>query len=386
MSGMRGDADWARLAFPNPVPIRCQGEMRMTMLRQCARVCLVVVAAVLLCAGHAVADGISPFKADPRFSRALGLLAKGDLAGADRLFAEVAQSGASGTQAQASLARAQVAIAQSRLADAERAVAAVLAKDPDRPEAHNMRGVVLLAQNKSAEARAAFDRAIALRPKYITPYVYLATLARASGNFEAAATAYQALVNVAPALPAGHIGLAEAYFMLKRDQAGFKVLESWKASAKTSPMPARLLADVHLARGEQRQALEELTSAVKTFPNDAGTRLALGDALAASGDAAAAIAQYESVLNTDPGSVDASVRLGVAKLHAGDTKQAVASFRTALRIAPRHAVAANNLGWALAESGGNLDEALKYRADGMQGRSGLRGCTRYARMDLLPPR
>ena len=88
-------------------------------------------------------------------------------------------------------------------------VTAVLNRQNTLPEAHNMKGLVLLLRKDSDGARHEFLRAIELHPGYITPRLYLAVMARTSGDYTGAAAEYKAITAVAPRLPAGYLGQAE---------------------------------------------------------------------------------------------------------------------------------------------------------------------------------
>src|SRR4029077_6657325 len=124
-----------------------------------------------------------------------------------------------------------------RIADADRAIDGVLSKQPNMPEAHNMKGVVLLLQKNSDAARKEFARAIELHPTYVTPHVHLASIARSQGDFPVAIQEYQRLVVLAPRLPAGYIGQAEAMMMRRDNMGAYKVLNAWKAADPKSVLP-----------------------------------------------------------------------------------------------------------------------------------------------------
>lgn len=312
---------------------------------------------VLLISGGAIADEVSVSKPNPLFEQALSLLKKGDLKGADALFAKLLA--ADPEFPQALLGRAQIAIDQQRIGDANRAVEAVVAKQPALPEAHNMRGVVLLAQNRPLEARQAFEKAISLRPTYVTPHVYVAAIKRSTNDLEGAAADYKGLTAMAPRLATGYLGQTEALFMMRRDAEAFAVFDKWRAADPNNPLPCRVLANVYLGRGQLAEAKKELDAAVKAFPNDSPLRVLLGDAYLAGGDPKAALQSYQKATALDPASSDAALKVGTTHAQLGDLESAKTSFRSVLQREPQNAAAANNLAWLLAESGRDLDEALR---------------------------
>jgi tetratricopeptide (TPR) repeat protein len=132
-------------------------------------------------------------------------------------------------------------------------------------------------------------------------------------------------MKAAPALPAGYLGQAEAQMMLGNVPEAFRILESWKTVAGSGTAPYHVIANVHLARKEHAEAIQELQAALRKAPGDSLTLTYLGDAY----------------------------------LAAGDQRKAAENYRSALKADSSNAVANNNLAWALSEQGTELDEALR---------------------------
>ena len=273
----------------------------------------------LVLAGLAIATAATAEPIDLRagsrvqlqFEKALGYLGDGNLKQADAILQEILKEDP--THIYAQLASAQVALSDRRISAAERSVAAVLAKEQQMPEAHNMRGVVLLLQKRTDEAAAAFKRALELRPAYVTPRFYLGAIARAKGDQAGAAREYKALTVAAPRLPAGYLGQAEAYMMQRNAPAAFRVLNEWKAVQGSGSMPYQVIANLYLTQNDPAKAIQELKSALSKNPTDTATLTYMGDAFVAS----------------------------------KDTKRAMEAYRLAVDADARNAVAANNLAWLL---------------------------------------
>jgi tetratricopeptide (TPR) repeat protein len=69
--------------------------------------------------------------------------------------------------------------------------------------------------------------------------------------------------------------------------------------------------------------------------------------------------ELENALKDNPKSVQIRVALGTAYEAQGAADKAIAQYREALKIAPESPVLMNDLAWLLAQTGGNLDEALE---------------------------
>jgi tetratricopeptide (TPR) repeat protein len=216
-----------------------------------------------------------------------------------------------------------------------------------------------MLQKHPEKARREFSRAVELRPRYVTPRIYLAALARFGGDYPKAAAEYKALTDVAPRLPAGYIGQAESQMLLGHQADALNILEGWKAADRASLLPYQVLANVYLANREPQKAIQQLQAALAKSPHDSPTLTVLGTAYAAAGDTRSATAQYEAALAANSANTDAAIRLGGLEAGAGQTDRALAHFRGALKADPDNVVACNNIAWLLADQGKDLDEALR---------------------------
>ena len=283
---------------------------------------------VLVLAANALAEPIdlrASSRVQQQFDSAIAELGKGNLKQADATLQALLKEDP--THLYALLARAQIAINEGRIAAADRGVASVLEREQQLPEAHNMRGVVLLLQKRNEDAAKEFRRALELRPNYVTPRFYLAAIARSKGDHAEAAREYKALADAAPRIPAGYLGQAEAYMMLRNQPEAFRILQAWKSVPQSGPLPYQVIANVYVAQKEPAKAVQELQSAVAKYPTDTGSLTYLGDAYLAT----------------------------------KDTTNAMVSYRLAIKADARNAVATNNLAWLLMErarSASELNESL----------------------------
>lgn len=317
-----------------------------------------LVAAALACP-TAHADTLKlkvPPSSTQTLNAAVRLMSKGQLKEADALLQRV-EAGNPGYLT-ALLSRAQIAVDGHQLAQADQLVNTVLSRQERLPEAHNMKGFLLLLHKDPAGARREFSRAIELQPKYVTPRLYLAVLDRTSGDLAGAAVEYKSLTQVAPSLPAGYLGEAEALNTLHRDNDAQQVFETWKSADPHTLMPYRVLANMYLADHKPQQAIQQLQAALAKSPKDSSTLAELGDVYAAAGDGQHAASAYTAALSSDPGNSKAALGLGALEASFGQNEKALAHFRQVLSANPNNAVAANDTAWLLASQGRDMDEAL----------------------------
>jgi tetratricopeptide (TPR) repeat protein len=332
---------------------------KSTHTHRLATICLVVAAGSLSAAG-ASADTLTLWnhaKPPGTFSKALDLLARGNLKEADAIFQQIAADDPA--QVYAVLGHAQVAVAERNLDQADRAVTSVLSRDDRLPEAHNLKGVVLLLRQKPDEARREFAQAIKLRPTYVTPRVYLAAMMRATKDYAHAAEQYKSLTDVAPRVSTGYVGQAEAEMMSNHPAQAIEVLRNWKRRDPKNAMPSQVLASLLVVTGETQRAIAELKDALALDPRDSTTLRIMGDAYRASEQTQRGLEQYRAALAADSRNIPAHLGLGMLLLQTGDTEGARTIFKKILDIDATNPIACNNIAWLLIEEGTNLPEARR---------------------------
>jgi Tfp pilus assembly protein PilF len=95
----------------------------------------------------------------------------------------------------------QLAVTRSRRGDRRGAIALLeraLERQPDVPELHYNRGVLLMGEDRVEEARSALERAVELRPTLAAGWAYLGIAARRSGDEGGAERAFERALAVDP--------------------------------------------------------------------------------------------------------------------------------------------------------------------------------------------
>jgi tetratricopeptide (TPR) repeat protein len=305
---------------------------------------------------HAVSAS-QPETSAADMSKAVTLMGQGKMKEADAVFQMLLEKDP--RQLDAALGRAQIALTAHQIDRADQMVTAVLKRNDNLPEAHNMKGVVLLLRKNNNDARNEFARAIQLQPRYVTPYLYLAIMARQSGDFAGAAAQYKSVTQIAPHLPTGYLGEAEALTMQHREPDALNVLNSWKSADPSTLLPYKVIAEVDLSDHKPKDAVHELKAALAKSPHDSGALALLGDAYCALGDIPAAATQYDAAIAANHANSSAAASLGELEAAAGQNDRALLHFRMALEADPNNALAANDAAWLLADQNKNLDEALR---------------------------
>jgi len=124
-----------------------------------------------------------------------------------------------------------------------------------------------------------------------------------------------------------------------------------------------------LTEGKVAEAVEILSQAARSNPENEDVHYNLGMALARQGKIEEAMKEYEEALRVFPNYVEAHNNLGNALMRSGRTAEAIPHFKQAVKILPDYAAAHNNLGTALQKVGRTADafaqfqQAVKYNPD-----------------------
>jgi tetratricopeptide (TPR) repeat protein len=209
--------------------------------------------------------------------------------------------------------------AQAALAHAD----AALAAHPEVASFHDLRGAVLARTGNTADAKAEFEKSLALDPNSSRALSGLASLEVAAGNTDAAIA------------------------LLERAQ---KVDEK-------DPAASYNVAQLLLAQGKTAEAETRLRAVIQRSPSHAASRNDLAWLLANKGtslDEALSLAEQAQRLTPTADVLDT---LGWVQLKRNDAPAAVARFEQALALRPKDPTIRYHLGLALAQMG-NTERAV----------------------------
>jgi len=265
------------------------------------------------------------------------------------------------------------------------------AKLPNRPPVVLALGRAYLAAGDKASARTLFQDAGRLADFDANQQVHIGRLQIQAGNLEGAAYSSQKALQADPndlqalvfqveieahkgdaskldaalkALNAKHPGSLAAMLangnvaMLRRQfpaaQSAYRqVLERFPSNQH-----ALLLAQAHMAAGEQDKALSLIEAQSKKSPQDAGLLRTTAELQMQLNKNEAAAKSFVQLLALRPKDVGALNSYAVLLQRMGDAK-ALSTAEQALQLAPSSAEAVDTLGWVLALQG-KYDQALRH--------------------------
>jgi putative PEP-CTERM system TPR-repeat lipoprotein len=260
---------------------------------------------------------------------------------------------------QADMVLVSLSLQKKDYEQALRAIDGIEAKQPDKPVAADLRARVYLQRKDSTQARANFEKALAIDPAYVPAALGLASLDVADNKPDAALKRLNGVLERSPDnLPTL---LAIAGLRAKQGASKQEVADLLMKAVKGNPgdpTPRLLLVDHYLENKDPKAALSAAQDAVAASPNRPEYMDSLGRAQLANGDAYQAITSFNNRIKLEPGSPQPYLRLVEAYMALKNTDAAAESARRALAIAPDLLVAQQALA-TIALRSNRPDEALQ---------------------------
>lgn len=230
-----------------------------------------------------------------------------------------------------------------------------------RLRAMTSRGLAFLEMGRMAEARADLEAVLNENPRSVSALVNMAKYHDALSESARSLELYERAASVDPQSFDALNGVVSASTRLGRTAyAHEKVL----AAIDSNIGKADVLAALHFLRSgifaaEKKiaDAEAELQRSIELDVDYLPAYTAYAALLAEQGRLDEAAAQYQAIVAKRPSSQMYTL-LGMLEDGRGRKAEAESAYRKALDLERENPIAANNLAWLLAETNGNLDEAL----------------------------
>jgi tetratricopeptide (TPR) repeat protein len=223
--------------------------------------------------------------------------------------------------------------------------------------------VVSLSQRKYAEAEAGFRQLIEVDPQNTRGAIALAQVLLAQRKSDDAIRVLQEQITKNPTRPELYLALGDAAARVGQYDLA---LSEYQEVLKHVDM--RTGAELHLnGPGNNPDPLVQSINVLEGTGNGArgleGVYGRIAESAWAKGDLKAAVAAEKTITELNPNGA-AFLGLGSLLEAAGQKQDALAAYQTAVKLSPENGAALNNLAFIMAETEGNLDEALQYAIRG----------------------
>jgi tetratricopeptide (TPR) repeat protein len=259
------------------------------------------------------------------------------------------------------LALAQLQVARQEFDAALKTAEAVLQIDKGSVNARLIESAALMGLKKFNDSRVMLDSMLKINPNSPDVLFQLGVVNLAENRYKEAEDAFRRSYQLTPANSRGLMGIVESNMAQNKTDEALKILqaESDKAPGRVDLLLA--MADVAARAGKYDYAIQTynrmLAQADKSI-KPGGIYVRLGKTYWRKGDANNAITALQKALQTLPDDVEVLATLGLILDGASRKPEAKKFYEAALKVEPDNAVVLNNLAFLLAETGGDLNDAL----------------------------
>ncbi|MCC7348678.1 MAG: tetratricopeptide repeat protein [Variibacter sp.] len=207
----------------------------------------------------------------------------------------------------------------------------VIQRNPNDPQAYNVRGTVLGRAGRHQDALADFNKAIGLDPNYAQAYANRGLVHRQMRRLDAALADYTRAIEIDANYAPAYVGRGIVY---RTQGQAMPAFEDFNKAIALKPDNAQAYYNRGLLYQSQRQhkyAVDDFTTSLG-LAQQAEPLVARGQSHIAMNDFKAAAADLDEAVQRDPESLQAWVTRGLAYERLGDKEKAAGSYARALNL------------------------------------------------------
>jgi tetratricopeptide (TPR) repeat protein len=262
----------------------------------------------------------------------------------------------------ARLALAQLQVSRGEFEAALKTSEAILAIDKGNVNARLIESASLMGQKKFGDSRVLLDAMLNGNPGSPDVLFQLGVVNLAEKKYKEAENAFRRSYQLNPANSRGLMGIVETNMAQNKTDEALKLLQ-----AESDKAPNRL--DLLLAMGNTAVRSGKYDFAIQTYnrvlgqlPKGAKEQgdlyLRIGETYRRKGDPGGAIQSLQKARETLPDNIVVLSTLALVLDGANRKPEAKLVYDATLKLDPNNGVVLNNLAFLVAESGGDLDDAL----------------------------
>jgi tetratricopeptide (TPR) repeat protein len=211
-------------------------------------------------------------------------------------------------------------------------------KNPNDPQAYNLRGAALAQVGKTDEALADFNKAISLDANYGQAYANRGLVYRQTRHLDQAMADYERAITLDANFAPAYLGRGLVY---KARNQPTEALADINKAIELAPDNAEAYYNRGLLHQDQQQqdAIDDFTKASGLAPQKAEPLLARAQSYLATDRPKEASADLDEVVQDDPQNPQAWLTRGLAYERLGDKNKAAGSYSRAINLRPKDEVA-----------------------------------------------
>jgi putative PEP-CTERM system TPR-repeat lipoprotein len=235
---------------------------------------------------------------------------------------------------QATMVLVQTELELKHYGQALAAVQSLEKQQADNPQVYNLKGVVYLAKGDSANARAAFEKAVALQPTYFPAVTNLSRLDLRDNKPEAAKQRFEKVLEKDKNNYGAMAALGELALLQKHTDEATSWFEKGSSANPEAVVPAVKLGTHYLRINQPQKALTLARKYLTNNPTNPDLLELQGQAQIAAKDPSGALETYSKLVNVLPKSAPAQLRLAGAHMMLKNEAAAADDIKHAIELQP----------------------------------------------------
>jgi tetratricopeptide (TPR) repeat protein len=261
----------------------------------------------------------------------------------------------------ARLALSQLLVARGDFDAALKSAEAVLAIDKGNVNARLIQSAALLGQRKFGDSRVMLDAMLKTNPASPDVLFQLGVVNLAERKFKESEDAFRRAYQLNPANSRGLVGVVETYMVQNKPDEAIKLLQAESDKAPNRSDLLMLMGNTAVRAGKFDlgiQTFNRMLGQVEKGGKQGDLYMRIGETYRLKGDPSSAVQALQKARETLPANVVVLSTLAIVLGEASRKPEAKQVYEATLKIEPNNALALNNLAFLLAETGGDLDDAL----------------------------
>jgi tetratricopeptide (TPR) repeat protein len=291
-----------------------------------------------------------------RFNLGEALAAQGEIEQAKIQFGEAIKLRANYMPPRLSLAR--IYLSSGEYARAGQLADEILANTATDLRARLLKATALMGTNELLAARTELGKVLTAEPENRDAIYLISNLNYAEKKYADAEQGFRKLYSMTPSDIRGLFGLAEMAMVAGKPAEARALLEKELPAAKDKTSINLALANVFVRANDYENAIRIYKPLIAASPENADYAMRLGEVYLRAEKLDESRQYFEKAKQLAPKNVIPLLKLGTIYERKGERALLMPTYEAILKIEPDNPLALNNMAYHLAESGGDLDQAL----------------------------
>lgn len=241
---------------------------------------------------------------------------------------------------------------------ADRVITATQARPS--PDAILVKALAQVGVGDVDKAQALLTQAVSMYPNISDLHFELGRIYLAKHQLPQAEASFRKAVDAKPTDFKGITGLAEIYAQQGKIDYAIQFLKDHVKTVANPVLLRNAIGSLYVRKGDLDAALSNYLELSKTVPDSSDLNMRIGEVYRRKGDLQSAVTYMQRSSELDPNNLVPLMQTATILDEMGRTREATAAYQKALQIDSENIVALNNLAYMHAETGGDLDLALRY--------------------------